>query len=83
MLIFNLPKHFTTYYGLNYVSLFQVASSLPWIQQQFKRLTYSRIFRSMLIFNLPKHFTTYYALVFRCLGIRRKPFLITFSSMES
>ncbi|GKA72296.1 hypothetical protein Tco_1339601 [Tanacetum coccineum] len=34
----------------------------PWIQQQFERLTYSRISGSMLIFNSPKHFVAYYAL---------------------
>ncbi|TYI30076.1 hypothetical protein ES332_A05G359600v1 [Gossypium tomentosum] len=28
----------------------------PWIQQQFERLTYSRIFRSTLIFKLPEAF---------------------------
>ncbi|KAK8557863.1 hypothetical protein V6N12_010086 [Hibiscus sabdariffa] len=34
----------------------------PWIQQQFKRLTYSGISGSTLIFNSPKHFDDYYAL---------------------
>ncbi|KAL0661555.1 hypothetical protein Bca4012_098392 [Brassica carinata] len=34
----------------------------PWIQQQFKRLTYSGIFRSTLIFNSLNHFVAYYAL---------------------
>ncbi|TYH79922.1 hypothetical protein ES332_D03G097200v1 [Gossypium tomentosum] len=34
----------------------------PWIQQQFKRLTYSGISGSTLIFNSPKHFVAYYAL---------------------
>ncbi|KAG4114566.1 hypothetical protein ERO13_D12G052550v2 [Gossypium hirsutum] len=34
----------------------------PWIQQQFKRLTYSGISESTLIFNSSKHFVAYYAL---------------------
>ncbi|MBA0829493.1 hypothetical protein Goarm_014098 [Gossypium armourianum] len=34
----------------------------PWIQQQFKRLTYSGISRSTFIFNTSKHFVAYYAL---------------------
>jgi hypothetical protein len=34
----------------------------PWIQQQLKRLTYSRIYGSMLIFNSLKHFIAYHAL---------------------
>ncbi len=33
-----------------------------WIQQQFKRLTYSGISGSMLIFSSPKHFVACYAL---------------------
>ncbi|MBA0840325.1 hypothetical protein Goarm_002915, partial [Gossypium armourianum] len=33
-----------------------------WIQQQFKRLTYSGISGSTLIFNSLKHFVAYYAL---------------------
>ncbi|KAJ0733946.1 hypothetical protein HanPI659440_Chr11g0414161 [Helianthus annuus] len=40
----------------------RLSLACPWIQQQFKRLTYSGISGSMLIFNSPKHFVPYYAL---------------------
>ncbi|GJX07117.1 retrovirus-related pol polyprotein from transposon TNT 1-94 [Tanacetum coccineum] len=40
----------------------RLSLACPWIQQQFKRLTYSRISGSMLIFNSLKHFVAYYAL---------------------
>ncbi|KAK5771373.1 hypothetical protein PVK06_047575 [Gossypium arboreum] len=46
------------------IKMFQFARLsliFPWIQQQFERLTYSRISGSMLIFNSPKHFIAYYA----------------------
>ncbi|YP_004927508.1 hypothetical protein BrnapMp036 (mitochondrion) [Brassica napus] len=34
----------------------RLSLACPWIQQQFKRLTYSGISGSTLIFNSPKHF---------------------------
>ncbi|GKB65253.1 hypothetical protein Tco_0921439 [Tanacetum coccineum] len=40
----------------------RLSLACPWIQQQFKRLTYSRISGSMIIFNSLKHFVAYYAL---------------------
>ncbi|MQL92625.1 hypothetical protein Taro_025252, partial [Colocasia esculenta] len=40
----------------------RLSLACPWIQQQFKRLTYSGISGSMLIFNSPKHFVACYAL---------------------
>ncbi|CAL1361931.1 unnamed protein product [Linum trigynum] len=42
--------------------MFQIAMfslTCTWIQQQFERLTYSRIFESTLILNSPKHFVAY------------------------
>eukprot|EP01018_Ginkgo_biloba_P040564 Gb_32444 [translate_table: standard] len=40
----------------------RLSLACPWIQQQFKRLTYSGISGSMLIFNSPKHFVACHAL---------------------
>ncbi|MCE3216210.1 hypothetical protein HAX54_005458, partial [Datura stramonium] len=40
----------------------RLSLACPWIQQQFKRLPYLGISRSMLIFYSLKHFIDYYAL---------------------
>ncbi|THU43026.1 hypothetical protein C4D60_Mb00t03410 [Musa balbisiana] len=55
----------------------RVVSCLPWIQQQFERLTYSGISGSML-FSTPRSISSLATpfLVSGCLGIHRKPFLV-------
>ncbi|KAK2663274.1 hypothetical protein Ddye_001848 [Dipteronia dyeriana] len=40
----------------------RLSLACPWIQQQFKRLTYLGISGSTLIFNSPQYFVAYYAL---------------------
>ncbi|CAN8222902.1 unnamed protein product [Cochlearia groenlandica] len=48
--------------ALIFITFARLSLACPWIQQQFKRLTYSGISGSTLIFNSPKHFVAYYAL---------------------